>query len=230
MAAVVITALVAGGGVGAVAWQQHQQLAQTRTQLAETQAQLQTATSSLNAARTQLAAYFYHYEISDLVERYSTQTDFFFFRNRGRARLRGVELAARSDLGAGFGFQAGVNIGRGKALDDGAHLDDIAPDSLFLVGRKDFGNRAFAQLRASFMAEDDRPGPSEVGCVGIDDDCVVVPAAQVVDLSAGWRFSRNLELRGIVRNLLDEAYFASPDPRWVYAPGRSGSVTLAFQF
>lgn len=55
MAAVVIAALVAGGGVGAVAWQQHQQLVQTRTQLAETQAQLQTATSSLNAARTQLA-------------------------------------------------------------------------------------------------------------------------------------------------------------------------------
>lgn len=173
-----------------------------------------------NFARAQLAAYFYHYRISDLVERYSTQTDFFLFRNRGRARLRGVELEARSELGAGFGVEAGVNIGRGTALDDGAHLDDVAPDSIFLVGRKEFGGRAFAQLRASFMATDDRPGPSEIEA----------PAANVVDLSAGWTFRPGVELRGIVRNLLDEAYYASPDPRWVYAPGRSGSVTLAFKF
>jgi hypothetical protein len=35
-----------------------------------------------------------------------------------------------------------------------------------------------------------------------------------------------LELRGVVRNVLDDAYYASPDPRWVWAPGRSASVTL----
>jgi len=56
MAAVVLTAVVAGGAAGALAWRQHQQLVQARGQLAETQAQLQTATASLNAARTQLAA------------------------------------------------------------------------------------------------------------------------------------------------------------------------------
>ena len=43
-------------------------------------------------------------------------------------------------------------------------------------------------------------------------------------------FTKNLELRGNVRNLLDDAYYASPDPRWVYAPGRSASLTLAVQF
>ncbi len=72
----------------------------------------------------------------------------------------------------------------------------------------------------SFVADDERPGPSEIAA----------PGAQIVDLSGGWRFSRNLELRGMVRNLLDDDYYASPDPRWVYAPGRSGSVTVGFRF
>lgn len=170
--------------------------------------------------RTQLAAYGYHYRIDDLVERYSTALDVFLFRNRGRARVRGIELEARTQVGAGVGIEAGMNIGRGTALDDGARLDDIAPDAVFFIVQKALGTRAYSQVRVSLMADDDRPGPSEIEA----------PGARIVDLSGGWRFGGNLELRAIVRNLLDEAYYASPDPRWVYAPGRSASVTLGFQF
>ncbi|MEX2663909.1 MAG: TonB-dependent receptor, partial [Vicinamibacterales bacterium] len=166
--------------------------------------------------RAQLAAYAYHYRIDALVERYSTEPDFFFFRNRGRARLRGIELEARATLGAGVGVEAGMNIGRGEALDDGARLDDISPDAVFFIVQKDFGPRAYSQVRVSLMDDDPRPGPSEVDA----------PGARVVDVSSGWRIAKGLELRAIVRNLLDEAYYASPDPRWVYAPGRSASVTV----
>ena len=56
MAAVLLGAVVAGGGAGAVAFHQHRQLVQARSQLAQTQAQLQTTTASLDAARTQLTA------------------------------------------------------------------------------------------------------------------------------------------------------------------------------
>jgi hemoglobin/transferrin/lactoferrin receptor protein len=167
--------------------------------------------------RTQVGAFVYNYRINDLVERYSTEPDFFFFRNQGRARIRGFEVEARTELAIGLAIEGGLNISRGIALDTGTELDDISPDTVFVLARKDFAERAFAQVRASFLADDDRPGPSEVEA----------PGAQVFDVGAGWRFSRNLELRGIVRNLFDEAYYASPDPRWVYAPGRSVSVTLA---
>ena len=169
---------------------------------------------------TQLAAYFYHYRIDDLVERYQTETDFFFVRNRGRARLRGFEVEARTALRGGIAVEAGASIGRGAALDDDANLDDISPDTISVLVRKDFGGRAFAQMRAAFLANDERPGPSEV----------VAPGGSLVDLAGGYPLTRHLEVRANVRNLLDDAYYASPDPRWVYAPGRSGSVTLAFQF
>jgi len=52
----------------------------------------------------------------------------------------------------------------------------------------------------------------------------------VLDVGGGWRISHNFELRGIVRNLLDDEYYASPDPRWVYAAGRSVSLTVVAQF
>ena len=170
--------------------------------------------------RSQIAAYAYRYRIDDLVERYSTATDFFFFRNQGRARLRGVELEGRTEIGAGFSLEGGLNLARGEAGGTGAALDDISPAAVFLMARQDFGQSVFVQVRTSYAARDTRPGPSEVEA----------PRARLVDLSGGWKLTRHVELRGIVRNLLDEAYYASPDPRWVYAPGRSASATFAFNF
>jgi len=170
--------------------------------------------------QTQLAVYYYNYRIDDLIERYQTQTDFFFFRNRGSARIRGFEVEVRTALPAGVAIEMGANIGRGEALDDDANLDDVSPDTLSLLVRKDFAGRAFAQMRGAFLAKDERPGPSEINA----------PGATLFDLAGGFTFTRNLELRANVRNLLDDAYYASPDPRWVYAPGRSASLTLAVQF
>lgn len=170
--------------------------------------------------RTQIGVFFYHYRITDLVERYQPQTDFFFFRNRGRAQLHGFEVEARSDLGDGYSIELAAQIARGRALDDDASLDDISPVTLSVLGRKQFGERVYAHARLGVYAGDDRPGPSEI----------VAPGATLLDAGAGWRLSPGLELRGQVRNLLDEAYYASPDPRFVLAPGRSVSLTAAIQF
>ncbi len=79
-------------------------------------------------------------------------------RPRPRVRGRGPHGAARRTSR----LEVGANIGRGEALDDDANLDDISPDTFSLLVRKDFAARAFAQMRAAFLAEDDRPGPSEV--------------------------------------------------------------------
>ena len=171
-------------------------------------------------ARTQLAVYFYQYRINDLIERYQTQTDFFFFRNRGRARLRGFEFEARSELGRGYSVEVAAQVARGRALDDNASLDDISPATFSVLGRKEFGDRVYAQTRVAFYAKDDRPGPSEIAA----------PGATLLDIGAGWRLLPQLELRGLLRNLLDDDYYASPDARWVLAPGRSASLTAVVQF
>ncbi len=170
-------------------------------------------------ANTQVAAYFYQYRITDLVERYTTETDFFFFRNRGRARLRGFEVEARTELGRGYSVEVATQVARGVSLDDDAFLDDVSPVTFSLVGRKELA-KGYAQTRLMFAVEDDRPGPSEIAA----------PGATLWDLGGGWRIVPNLEVRALLRNLLDDTYYASTDPRFVLAPGRSASVTFVASF
>ena len=185
----------------------------------ETSVQFDLATR-YTMARAQLAVYFYQYRITDLIERFQTQTDFFFFRNRGRARLRGVEVETRAELGMGYSVEVAAQVARGRALDDDANLDDMSPITFSAIGQKQFGSRGYARARVAFYAADDRPGPSEIAA----------PGATLVDLGGGWRVLPQLELRGQLRNLLDDDYYASPDARWVFAPGRSLSLTTVVQF
>lgn len=179
------------------------------------------------AGRVRLAAYAYHYRITDLIERYTTATDNFVFRNRGRAEIRGVELEAQAELGHGFSLELSGQTGRGKGLDDAASsgndeawLDDIAPDIAMATLRKRFLDKGSAHLRVATYRSDLRNGPSEVDA----------PGYTVLDAGASWRLTTHLELRVIGRNLLNESYFASPDPRWVPAPGRHASLTAVIEF
>lgn len=169
---------------------------------------------------TQVGVFFYQYRISNLIERYQAETDFFFFRNRGRARIRGFEIEAQRDLGDGYSVQFMASLARGTALDGDTDLDDISPDTVSVVGRKEFRAGLYTQARLAFHAEDNRPGPSEVAA----------PGATLLDVSAGWRVRPALEIRGTVRNLLNDEYYASPDPRWVLAAGRSASLTAVVGF
>lgn len=166
-----------------------------------------------------LALYGYEYRISDLVERYQTETDFFFFRNRGRARLRGVELEAQAELGSGFSLGISAQVERGTTLDDDLPLDDIPSESITLDAHKTLG-RGFVQLRAAAFARDSRPGPNEIEA----------PGYAIVDLAGGFRFFEWLQVQASIRNLLDQEYYASSDPRFVLAPGISATFTTMLRF
>ncbi len=172
------------------------------------------------AGRYRLATYYYWYRISDLIERYQTEPDFFFLRNRGQARLQGVEIEVQTDLGAGATVELAAQLAHGRALDDDTYLDDVAPANLSLQLRRQLRSRAFVAVRTSMFAEDDRPGPTEAR----------TPGYVLIDASGGIGVGDHVELQINARNLLNRAYYASPDPRWVLAPGRSASLTVVVQF
>jgi iron complex outermembrane receptor protein/hemoglobin/transferrin/lactoferrin receptor protein len=166
--------------------------------------------------RLRAATYFYNYRISDLIERFQAETDFFFFRNRGRARLRGFEAEAQASLGWGLSLESAFQVARGRALDDDTYLDDIAPETFSLQLRRAIRVRgSFVQLRAAWYAEDTRPGPTEI----------VVPGYTLLDAAGGVSVVEGLELRLSARNLLNDEYMASQDVRTVLAPGRSVALT-----
>jgi outer membrane receptor protein involved in Fe transport len=164
------------------------------------------------APRYRLAAFVYHYRIDDLIERYQTTTDFFFFRNRGRARVRGFELEGQVEIGQGFTLDLAGQVAEGRSLDDDAYLDDIAPITFTTVLRKAFGPRASALA--------DHFGPTERA----------VPGYRLFDAGASVKIAQPLEVRVYARNLLNQEYYASQDVRTVLAAGRSANVTLAVKF
>ena len=170
--------------------------------------------------RFRFATFYYEYRIHDLIERFQTTTDFFFFRNRGTARVRGYEVEAQATLPAAFTIDVAAQVADGRAIDDDAYLDDISPVNITAIARKQFGERAFTQLRWSYFSDDDHFGPTERA----------VPGYTLVDAAAGYRLARPLELRIQARNLLNELYFASQDVRAVFAPGRSASLTATVRF
>jgi outer membrane receptor protein involved in Fe transport len=175
-----------------------------------------------STARGRLAAAYYAYRIEDLVERYLVGATDFRFRNRGEALIRGGEVEMQLDLPAHFRVDATAQISRGRGGGDHTPLDDIAPDAVSATVHYAAAGRVnmTAYGRLSAVARHNLAGPSEVA----------TPGYTGLEAGATWRISNNIELRGVARNLLNESYYSSAGPRWVYAPGRHGSLTCVVGF
>ncbi len=163
--------------------------------------------------------FFYDYRIDDLIERFEPEDDQFEFRNRGRARIRGLEVEFQSSIGSGFVLDIGAQVATGETDDDDSPLADIPARSLTLVLTRPVLERGYFQFRSAFFARDDDPGPTEI----------VVPGYATFDTGFGWKLGPSYELRFLVRNLFDKDYPVSPDRRAIAAPGRSGLVTLVVE-
>lgn len=175
------------------------------------------------ATAFRVAAFYYHYDINDLIERYAAPElgpDNFLFRNRGTARLQGFELEGQGSFPGGVTLDLAMQVAEGRALDDDAYLDDMSPTNFSVTLRKQFGDRAFGQVRTALYSDDENFGPTERA----------VPGYTILDAAAGYRIVRQLELRLNARNLLDAEYYASQDVRAILAPGRSLALTANVKF
>ena len=162
---------------------------------------------------------FYDYRISNLIERYQSGPNSFLFRNRGTARIRGAELEARAALPRAFAVSLTAQSSRGRDDDDGTPIDDVPPASIGVVMRHALP-AVSSYMRVTAFASHDAAGPSEVP----------TPGYWLVDAGAAWQLTRHLQIVGTARNLLNESYYSSAGPRWVYAPGRRGSLTVVVRF
>lgn len=164
-----------------------------------------------------IALFAYSYEIDDLVERFRNGSEF-AFRNRGEARLRGVELEGTMPLTAGFEAQLAASWAEGDGS-GGQPVDEIlAPTAQATV--RWAGAHGFAFVRGRAWASHDDPGPLEV----------VRPGAASLDVSTGWRWRPEIEIILGIDNLLDRRWFASPDESAVLAPGRTITLALIGRF
>jgi outer membrane receptor protein involved in Fe transport len=134
------------------------------------------------AQRYRVAAFYYQYRINDLIERYQTTIDEFYFRNRGGARIRGFEVEAQANLGGGFSVDVASQVAEGVALDTGSYLDDISPfnfdSAAQVVRRTGSRRRASRSSRTTTTWPDQRP----------------VPGYTLLDAAAGYTVVAPLEI------------------------------------
>lgn len=168
-----------------------------------------------NGDGVRVALFGFLYRIDELIERYKVGSNY-FFRNRGEAEIKGVELEGTLDLGASLLVQLALQHHRGEVRDDGSPTDSVPADGAVLTLRRDPAARWWWLARVSAYAHDDRPGPTERE----------VPGYTVVDGGLGYRVSEALELQLMGRNLLDHTYYGSSDEKTVLAPGRSVQLVL----
>ena len=173
---------------------------------------------AVGAAGVTVAAY--HYTIADLVERYASTPTLFLFRNRGRAELQGIEVEGNAALPASIDLAVNAETSQGRDAYDHTPLDDVAPRAVSVTLRHHAGARLASYFRVKTVGAHDASGPSEVP----------TGAYTMVDGALAWRWTERLQVLGTIRNLLNEAYQSSAGPRWVWAPGRHGSVTLIFTY
>ncbi len=167
------------------------------------------------SGRYDLAVFGFLYRIDDLIERFRSGDDF-FFRNRGLAEIRGVEVEGQIRVVHGLSLLVGGQVMRGEVRDDGTPTDDIPPPGVFVVLRGEPNHRWWWMVRAAAYARDDRPGPTEQE----------MPGYEVLDAGVTWTLSRAVQLQLLGRNLLDNGYLVSADEDAVLAPGRSVQLSL----
>jgi iron complex outermembrane receptor protein len=166
-----------------------------------------------------VALFAYLYRIDDLIERYRDGTSF-YFRNRGEAEIRGLELEAEGTIGANLAARISASYSRGEARDGSeTPLDDIAPPNARAELRWRRGATTMTGA-VSWFDDDTRPGPSEVERSGFT----------TLDLSFSRQLTRALDLRVVAGNLTDAAFYASADSISALAPGRTFGLTLAGRF
>jgi outer membrane receptor protein involved in Fe transport len=167
-----------------------------------------------SGATTRVALYAYDYRIQELVERYRSGGDF-FFRNRGEADVRGLELEMATRLPRDLELQLGAAIARGEDVDTGAALDDIGAPSL-TASLRWAAEHASLFVTGIAFARDAHPGPIEVERAGYAE----------FDVGAGWRVSPRFEVRVVVRNATNVQRFGSADEVAAFAPGRSVMIGI----
>jgi len=177
-------------------------------------------TGRWESSHLRLSGAVYDYRIANLVERYVVAGTNFFVRNRGAARIRGAEVEAETSLSRALAVDVSAQTSQGRDADTMAPIDDIAPRSIAVAFRQTAGARVGSYVRVAAVGRHDSAGPAEVP----------TPGYVAADAGAVWHASSRVEVRGVARNLLNERWYSNAGPRWVYAPGRSGSLTIGIRF
>ena len=124
----------------------------------------------------------------------------------------------------GLARAAYADIKARSFVQGGSTLTQQLAKNLFLKPERTLKRKLEEAMLAVYLearySKDDRPGPTEIA----------TPGYTILDAGLGSKIGKHLEARVSGRNLTDAEYYASPDARFVLAPGRSASLSLTARF
>lgn len=166
-----------------------------------------------------LGIYLFSYNVDDMIERYREANDFYTYDNINRGRLYGGELEVSFkpvrvlDFFGHFIYYSGRNPSNKDPLND-------IPAPRLLLGGKAFLDRLWLEFNFLHSFEKSDPGPAEV----FND------AYTVVNLKGGYYITSSLYFYIKMGNILNQSYYANPDPDIPFDKGVNIATGLHFNF
>ncbi|MCP5105564.1 MAG: TonB-dependent receptor [bacterium] len=166
--------------------------------------------------------YLFTYRVNNLIERYKNDNSIYNYDNIHQGRIYGGEIEVQYSpvknvdvFGHYFYYRARSDVG-----DDS--LNDIPAPRLFVGGKVYFDrtHRVWAEFNYLHSFKKSDPGPAEIAN----------GAYNVLNLKGGYYLSSSLFLYFKVANLLNESYYANPDPDIPEAQGINFSTGIHFYF
>jgi outer membrane receptor protein involved in Fe transport len=147
-----------------------------------------------------LGLYLFSYRIDDMIERYRTEDGNYTHDNIEAGNIRGGEIEFQFFPVKSLEIFGNYFYYKGKSKED-VPLNDI-PASRFLLGGKVLIEKFWCELNYIYSFKKSNPGPAEI----------FNEAYNLLDMKAGYYFSASFFLYLKASNLLNESYFANPDP------------------
>jgi len=148
-----------------------------------------------------LGIYVFSSRINNMIERFKNEEGIYTHDNIQAGIIQGAELEFQAFPSKNLELFGHYFYYIGKSKVDDVPLNDIPAPRLFLGGKLMLG-KFWCELNFSHAFKKDNPGPAEI----FNDDF------NVLDLKAGYYLSGSLFLYLKGSNLLNETYYANPDP------------------
>lgn len=176
----------------------------------------------VNSKKFFMGVYLFTYRVNRLIERYKNEDNIYTYDNINKGRISGGEIEVQYSPSDKVHLSGHYFYYKGRSDLDDVPLNDIPAPRLFLGGKVYFdrGHRFWLEGNYIHSFEKSDPGPAE-----IENN-----AYHLLNLKGGYYLSSSLFLYLRVSNLLNETYFANPDPDIPEAQAIGFSTGIHFYF
>jgi outer membrane receptor protein involved in Fe transport len=166
-----------------------------------------------------MGLYFFSTHVDNLIELYKGANDIYYYENIMEGKIQGGEFEIQYSPFKNLNLFGHYFYYKGKNNVDGAPLNDVPAQRIFLGGKVSLGRLWFeGDYLHSFKKSN--PGPAEIANAAYD----------LVNIKGGYYLSSSLFIYLKVANLFNETYFANPDPDIPEAKGIDFSAGIHFYF